>query len=309
MITVEKVTYAPWGNCIRVSNGTAELYATIDFGPRIIRFGAVGHENMFFEDIDCKAVTDLSAYPGYFHHDCYRLYGGHRLWAAPEALPRTYFTDHDPVEYECLPNGVVLKQMIQPTVRIAASMKVTMAEDGTVTILHTVENHNVWPITLAPWSISALCKDGLEVVPIPQEETGLLPNACMSLWPYTKMNDHRVYWGEKFITVRQDRNTEAAFKFGLSNTAQYAAYFAHNCLFVKKFAFMPNETYPDFGMNFETYTASEFLEMESLAPMATLEPGASASHEETWAVYANVAEPSAQDEAALQTTLAPYIDK
>lgn len=308
MITVETVLYDPWGKCIRISNGVVELYATLEFGPRIIRFNVIGHENIFFEDRQFRVTNDLSPYSGYFPYNTWKLYGGHRLWAAPEEMPRTYFTDHEPVEYECFDNGIILKQMLQPTVQISAFMKIMMAEDGTVTVQHTISNHNVWPISLAPWAVSALCKDGLEVIPIPQEQTDLLPNACLSLWPYTRMNDHRVYWGEKFITLRQDRHTTRAFKFGLSNTAQYAAYFVHGCLFLKKFTYQKNATYPDFGVNFETYTANEFLEMESLGPLTALDPGASVCHEESWSVYSDIPAPEPQDELALDAALAPYVE-
>ena len=50
MVTIEKATYGEWGQCVRLTNGSIELYATLDFGPRVIRFGYVGGQNLFCED-------------------------------------------------------------------------------------------------------------------------------------------------------------------------------------------------------------------------------------------------------------------
>ena len=49
-MSLEQTTYGSWGNCLRLSNGKAELFITLDFGPRIIRFGWVGGQNLFCED-------------------------------------------------------------------------------------------------------------------------------------------------------------------------------------------------------------------------------------------------------------------
>ena len=45
----ERTQYGGWPNCYRLSNGTVELIATADVGPRIIRFGFTGGQNLFAE--------------------------------------------------------------------------------------------------------------------------------------------------------------------------------------------------------------------------------------------------------------------
>ena len=45
-VKVEKIEYKGWHNCYRVSNGEVELVVTGDVGPRIIRFGFVGGQNL-----------------------------------------------------------------------------------------------------------------------------------------------------------------------------------------------------------------------------------------------------------------------
>ena len=51
-VKVEKTAYKGWKNCYRVSNGEVELIVTGDVGPRIIRFGFVGGQNLFKEFAD-----------------------------------------------------------------------------------------------------------------------------------------------------------------------------------------------------------------------------------------------------------------
>ena len=90
----ETVQYGGWQNCQRISNGTIEIIATTDVGPRIIRFGFVDGENEFREVPEHAGLTG---------GDEWRSYGGHRLWHAPENKPRSYLPDNDTVVYKVLP--------------------------------------------------------------------------------------------------------------------------------------------------------------------------------------------------------------
>src|SRR5579862_2812093 len=74
-VTVEKTAYKGWANCYRVSNGEVELVVTADLGPRIIRFGFVGGQNLFKEFSEQLGRTGETEF---------QLRGGHRVWKAPE---------------------------------------------------------------------------------------------------------------------------------------------------------------------------------------------------------------------------------
>ncbi len=303
-ITVEKTIYEPWGNCIRISNGTVEAFATVDFGPRIIRLGVIGKANMFFEDFDDNINRDLSGTP--FEGDMWHIYGGHRLWVSPEDFPQCYFPDNQPVDYELLSNGVVLKQVPQNYTNLALEIKVTMADDGTVTAEHKVTNIGAWPVKLAPWCLSVLAPGGVEIVPQPDRETGLLANRVFSIWPYTDMSDKRVTWGKDYIILRQDTTVSDPFKFGINSEKGYAMYFLDGCLLIKKFAHIMDAEYPDYGVSFETYTNNVMLEMESLGTLREMEPGTSAYHTETWNIFDNVALPELTQED-IDITVKKYI--
>jgi hypothetical protein len=49
---------------------------------------------------------------------------------------------------------------------------------------------------------------------------------------------------------------------------------------IKKFDFNPDAVYPDFGCNNETYINGQFLEIETLRPLAKLPPGGAVEHTE-----------------------------
>ncbi len=303
-ITVEKVVYEPWGNCIKVSNGSAEFLATVDFGPRIIRFGINGKCNIFYEDIEEKSTRDLSGTP--YDGETWHIYGGHRLWVSPEDFPQSYFPDNYPVEYELLSNGVILKQKPQSFTNIALEIKITMADDGTVTAEHKVTNIGAWPIEIAPWALSVLAPGGVEIVPQPDRETELLANRVFAIWPYTDMSDERVTWGRDYIILRQDTAAKGPLKFGINSEKAYAAYFVGGCLFIKKFTHVMGGEYPDYGVSFETYTNDFMLEMESLGTLKKMAPGEVAYHTETWNVYDNVALPELTQEE-IDKTVKKYI--
>lgn len=128
---------------------------------------------------------------------------------------------------------------------------------------------------------------------VPQEcdDTGLLPNRLVVLWPYTKMNDPRVQFGDRYITLKQDPAVHRALKFGIANMQGWAAYFNHNHLFVKYYRHDRNARYPDFGSSYETYTNDVMLEMETLSPLTKLDPGSHIEHTERWNLFDHVPMP------------------
>lgn len=297
-IVVEKKVYGSWGNCIRLSNGEIELYATVDIGPRIIKLGRVDGPNMFFEDINREITSDDGELDFFAKGEKWYIYGGHRLWHSPEAMPRSYLPENGPVEYEILENGVRLVPAPQEKIGTQNEMVVTMAEDGTITVLHKVTNIGLWDVELAPWSLTVMAHGGVEVIPMSDKDAGLLSNRNLILWPYTRINDPRVAWDDKYVMLSTDSTPgKSAFKIGINNEDGFAMYFNNNDLFVKNFGYDENEIYPDGGCNFETYTNNKFIECESIAPLSILEPGDTATHTEVWNYFVDVQKPANADEA------------
>jgi hypothetical protein len=72
---------------------------------------------------------------------------------------------------------------------------------------------------------------------------------------------------------------------GYFNPFGWMAYWVDGILFRKTFAVYDGLTHPDNNSNAETYCNNQFVELESLAPLKTLNPGASVNHIETWEIF------------------------
>lgn len=283
-VITNEITYKNFGKCVEITNGTVHAIITVDVGPRIINYSFVDGENIMFEDIGRALTKDVSEFD-VFDGKTWYIYGGHRLWTSPEALPRSYYPDNDPVAWETVPCGIILTPPEQKWNNLAYKITVTMEPDtGALTIKHEIKNTAAFASEFAPWALSVLSQNGFEVVPQPQKDTQLLSNRVLALWPYTRLTDERVYWGDKYITLKQDPNNNQAFKFGINSEHGFAMYFNHGDMFLKRFDLKENAVYPDGGMSFETYTSNLFLEMESIGELRSVAPGETVSHSEYWSL-------------------------
>ncbi len=274
---IENFNFEGWPNCIKLSNGKIELIVTTDVGPRIIYFGFINGLNFFYVSSADKGKTG---------GDKWHLFGGHRFWLAPEIMPRTYAADNTNVKYTW--NGKVLKlsQDIEPQTNTVKEIEITMYPNtNEVEVLHRIINQGKSDVELAPWAITACAPGGLAL--IPQEPyidpaDYLLPIRPLVLWAYTKMNDPRYVWGEKFIVAKQDPTISSETKIGVLNKQKWAAYYINDCLFLKIFEYEPNSVYPDFGCNNEIYINGDFIEVETLGPLSIIHPNESVEHLEKW---------------------------
>lgn len=304
-ISVEKVSYGGWDNCYRMSNGEIELIVTSDVGPRIIRFGFVGAENEFFEN-----KSQLGKVGG----NEWRIYGGHRLWVAPEASPRSYYPDNRTVEARV--EGDTLKLTAPPELdpsfkvhtAIQKEMDIRMHTDGRVTVMHRITNVGLWPVEFAPWALTVMPPKGRAIIPAPDPKPhpeALLPVRAMAIWSYTNMADPRWIWGKKYIVLKQDPARREPQKLGVGNEKGWAAYARSGHLFLNFFNYVEGARYPDFGSNTETWTNSEILEVETLGPLTTLKPNETVEHVENWFLFKDVA--VTDDESSIDDNVLPKV--
>ena len=297
-VKMEKLSYGGWPNCVKLSNGEIELVATTDVGPRIIRFGFAGGQNLFKEYGEMMGKTG---------GDEWMIFGGHRLWHSPEEKPRTYWPDNNPVEAEW--DGKTLKLVPPPETDngVQKEIELTMNPNkNEVTVLHRIINLNPWAIELAPWALSVMAQDGRAI--FPQEEfrahTGyLLPARPIVLWHYTNMADPRWVWGAKYIQLKQDPSSDTPQKMGFLNKQGWVAYYLNGELFVKKYDAVADAPYPDFGCNTETFTNEDMLEVETLGPLTKLDKdGGNVEYTEVWALHkVEVSEDEASIDAKILT--------
>lgn len=297
MITIKEVTYKNYGKCLSLSNDSMELYVTVNVGPRIVKCNLHGKDNLMFEDIDRVSHADVSSVYG--EGKSWYIYGGHRLWLSPESLPETYYPDNDRVVYSTCSTGAEFMPPVQDVRNLQFSLSIELHEtEPRAIIRHKITNMGSKPVTGAAWALSVMDKNGMIVIPQPQEDTGLLGNRVLALWPYTDMTDSRIFWGDKYIALHQDPNVDKKIKLGINNTAGKIAYINHGQAIVKSFEpDFENSVYPDFGVSCEAFANQHFTESETLSPLKTIAHGESIEHTEVWTLFANVEIPESANES------------
>jgi hypothetical protein len=275
-------------DCVYLENQVVNLLVTQSVGPRIISLRFNGGDNLFAELPDY--VTDRP------DGKSYHFYGGHRLWHAPEAMPRTYSQDDQPVDIAPTSNGLLITQPVDIQTGIEKSIQISLVENKPqVIVQHVLTNHGLWPVECAPWAITQFKTGGVAILPQSQEQTEFLPNRRLVLWPYTDFTNPHICWGNRYILVRAQMQN--AFKLGFPNPRGWLAYWLNRTLFVKRADFDPHARYYDFGSSSECYCNHCFIELETLAPAATIAPGASVFHMETWELYNDIPYPENEDAA------------
>jgi hypothetical protein len=158
--------------------------------------------------------------------------------------------------------------------------------EARVNIIHQLLNENPWEVRLAPWAITMFKLGGTAVLPIRTEtnvQDGLLPDRRIVLWPYASINDRRISYTDETIMV--NAFPDVPFKIATFNPCGWMTYTIDGVVFKKTFKVDPDGEYPDLGSNAEIYCDTEFVELESLGPIATIPPGKTVYWEEDWEVY------------------------
>jgi hypothetical protein len=278
---IEKTKYQGW-NSYRVSNGEVELMVTEDIGPRIMRFGFVGGQNLFKE---FEQGLGTSGEPKWLPR------GGHRLWAAPEDPVKTYAPDNGPVTIEIVGDTLMATEPVEEITGLEKRIRVKISAAGAVEVTHRLRNASGASIELAPWALTMMAPGGTGVHGFPPRGThpkDLNPTNPLVMSAYTDLSDPRWRFTKKYMMLRQDPNATSPQKLGSWNRNTFGAYLLGSDLFIKRYeALGAPRAYPDLGCSFETFTNAAMLELETLGPMTVLEPGASVEHVERWSLHRN----------------------
>ncbi len=266
------------GRILWISDGTVDVAGALDFGVRIVHLSAAGKENLLY--VQPADLSDGLATP-----EGWRIHGGHRFWGAPES-ERSYYPDNDPVEYEELPNGFLLRQKTDPWTQTEKTLAVTLTGNGSVEVVHTLTYVGEEELTAAAWGVTTLRGGGSACSPFPRCESGseFQVNRTLALWGATSLADQRLTFSGDEILARHD-GSSAYFKMGIYN--------ARGCIRMENlgqelrigFAVHPLEAYAaDRGCNAELFMDPNVMELETLGVTKTLKKGESVSHTEYWKV-------------------------
>lgn len=295
----ELVFYKTYGKAIQMSNEYIQIIVPLEIGPRIMHVSLPGKPSVL-ED-ECWLEEKLP------DGQVYKFYGGHRLWHSPEAFPRSYMADNDPLEsYEVFENGIRLVQKQEEWTQMKKEITVYFEGKG-LRVVNSITNNNAWSVEMAVWGLSIGSRNGREVLPVVQRNCGLQTNSGYRSWAYSRMDDYRMHWGQRYHVMDNNDYDTSAFKTGYENELGWMAYFNHDQVFVKKFPYIRGAKYPDKGCNCETYTSSWGVEIESLSPLKIVKPGKTYIHEETWYVMESPGLPT-YDENEVEAKMKPIAE-
>ncbi len=264
-----------------VQMGDLIIGIPLDIGPRILY---LAHK----DDPEVNLFGVIPEFSIDTPEGKWRIFGGHRLWTSPEAMPRSYSLDNRPIKVKVKDREVIIEGNPEPQNYVKKRIIIRPSnKGGGVEVVHEIENIGRWPITFACWAISVMRRNGFAIIPIKAhsvDERGLLPDRVIALWPYTDLRDRRLIFSTNYIFVRQDPGIKRPLKIGVRAYPSWVAYWVDGYLFVKSIAPEEGVQYPDFQSDVEVYTNDLFLELETLGPLREVEPGEVNRHVEVWSV-------------------------
>ena len=297
-------SFAGWEKNLKLFNDSVEVIITLEVGPRIISYRPLKGRSVF------KLVDEEA---GKSNEEGWRIRGGHRLWVAPEDFGKkdglTYAPDNSQVEHAIDDEFTVrVSRVIENPSKIRLDMVVTLERTGPkVTVEHRITNQGGKSLDLAPWAVSVMAPGGYTVIPQPSPGThpqDYVPNRAIIAWPFTDLTDERLRIGRRLIWLRQANGPP--IKFGLRHTEGWAAYVLDDHLFMKSVPFFAGETYPDLGSNFEAFTNSELLELETCGPLKRISSGETIVHKESWVVFSKSLMQDLQEEEEILYAMEQY---
>ena len=305
MINVKELdSYKDYGRALEIENGTICAMVTLDVGPRIIFFGFSGGQNILCDNRKLLGSRSDSKYEEFFGKGKkWENLGGHRIWAAPEEWPLTYAPGDLPVSYEITESGAIFTSDSDKSAGFKKTLEIKMDNDDANMQVHmflknisdTVRECGIWAITVSTTG-------GTLVVPMNNDNTGLLPNRVISVWPYTDMDDPRFTISNKYAVVKNTDKAEP-MKLGFDAKRGSSFYFVNGEVFRKEFdTFHGEKPYFDNGCSFETYNCQKFIEIETLGPAEMLAPGKEIKHIENWSLQ-RLTNPDLSSDEAIDRTL------
>lgn len=288
MIKTEIKNYSDYGRVLSLNNGVIEACVTVDAGPRIIYFGFVGGQNIMCDNRAAADPKNDAEFESFFGKGKkWEILGGHRIWVSPESYPQSYYPDLTPVKYEITADGAIFTPDAELETGFQKQLCIRLdPDDANMQVSMRVTNISDAEKEFAVWGLTVSATGGTLIVPMNDNDTGLLANRNISVWPYTNLSDSRLHFGERYVTLRQDTGISRALKLGFDLNQAEAYYCLGDDIFRKAFeTYHPNEKYPDNNCSFETYTCATFLENESLSPLKKVPAGETLSLTEHWSLH------------------------
>lgn len=279
-------------DAVELRTASVRLVAITVKGPRLAFFGRPGGENL------------LLWQPGKYRRGSWDLMGGHRLWTArpgADEAEETYATDNAPCTLRISARGFTVTGAPDPGQKIRRGFTVTAAGSGLVTVDHFLRNESDMLWSGGLWALTCTVPSA--------RTTYALPLGDGSAWDYATIVAFHTWGGghggkgfddpqfkftkDAVVLKPSGRENKRMVKADAGIIAMHDP--AQKLLFAIHAAYRPEGNYP-LGTNLALYVGPKnfMVEMETMGPSATLKPGQTLKHRETWLLAAAKSAPAAR---------------
>ncbi len=292
-LQIERTEFLGWREAYRLRLGEVEMVVVTEIGPRILALSVGDGPNLLFVDQETAGQGQGDA--------AWHIYGGHRVWVAPETA-HTYAPDNARCAVEVSDDGltVTVTAPVTPQTKLQKRLTIT-AQESHFVVEQGVRNTDDALYTGAVWALTCVEPNG--VIAFPWGRGGAWDVKRILYW--NRWIDHR-----SDVTSRQWQPGPDLFmvvptgeegKVGTNPPEGWVALCREDATFVKSHCWVPGARYPDEDCSIGVYTCEQFVEMETVSPLAVIYPGAEIVHREIWTMTAEATDPA--DGAALRRLL------
>lgn len=273
MFDFKRLSDPAFGESLLIFNELYELIIPLEFGIRILHFSKRGGENMFF--VQPHDLKDLTT------EDGWRIYGGHRMWIAPEGN-WCYTPDNKQIEYTLMDDGVVLIQPVDERAKVIKTLRIRFLENSVI-LTHEIQNADIKAMDISIWAITSMKPNGTQTIPFLPPFRIYNPNRHIALWDYTNLSDPRAqYLSDRIVLTHKPLYEK--YKIGINASDGNITYELPDNTFRLSYDILENAAYPDGGVSYETFMCSHMTELESLSPTRHVLPTETILHIEKWSI-------------------------
>ncbi|MHB8734156.1 MAG: hypothetical protein ACYC6M_02525 [Terriglobales bacterium] len=284
-IHFERIQYHGWKNCVRLRNARAEVVIVPTIG-RVMQFRRRGGQDTFWENPQRAGPTaDPEATE-------WANFGGDKSWPAPQsawplvtgrAWPPPAGFDALPASWRRRGSTIELLSAVDPHYGIRVRRIIRLDPRlARMTIRTTFENVSGPVQQVAIWVVTQLCS--------PEKIFFSAPEGYHDLETAPATTERNAGW------ISLERNPDHSVKIG-ARTSSLLWIKGDIALRIDS-PLEPAATYPDGNSSVEVYTSPDplqYVELETLGPLATLQPGASLSRVNTYTLFRRRAHAGSKD--------------
>ncbi len=267
-------------DAIELRTPSFRLVAITAKGPRVAFWGRPGGDNLLYWA------------PGKHRRGEWDLMGGHRLWVArpgADEAEETYAADNQPCKVETSADSFTVTGALDPMQKIRRGIKVTVLSVDCVALDHFVRNESDMLWSGGLWALTC-------TVPA-KGATYIVPLGDGSSWDHATVVAFRTWGGghggvgfndpqfeftdDALMLNPSGRENKRMLRADAGIIALHDP--AQKLLFAKCSVYQPDGSYP-LGTNLALYVGPKnfMVEMETMGPAATLKPGRTLTHRESW---------------------------